>query len=139
MKKKLIAVICMMITGVWLIRANSFLATSSHPKSDSFAVLLYILAFLYFIPTVIGIIRKHHNLIGLIALNVLLGWTVIGWVGALIWSLLRSSKSQTVIHHYTETLSNNRIGELEQLNNLKNSGGLTEEEYQKEKSKLLKS
>lgn len=138
MKRKLLVAVCVFATGLWFIKAN-LLTTSTRPKSDSFAVLFYILAFLYFIPSVIGILRKHHNLVGLIALNVLLGWTVLGWVGALIWSLLRSSKSQTIIHNYTETLSKNRIGELEQLNNLKKAGGITEEEYQIEKSKLLKS
>lgn len=138
MTKKLIAALCIMIAGIWFLRANS-LAATGHSKGDSFAVLIYILAFLYFIPSVIGIIRKHHNLFGLIALNVLLGWTILGWVGALIWSLLRSSKSQTIIYNSTETLSKNRIGELEQLNNLKNAGGITEEEYQNEKTKILNS
>lgn len=44
-----------------------------------------ILAFvIYFLPTIVAVLRDHHQPIGL--LNLLLGWTVIGWIIALIWS-----------------------------------------------------
>lgn len=42
----------------------------------------------YFIPTIIAIKREHPNRVAIICLNVLLGWVIIGWVGALIWSVL---------------------------------------------------
>ena len=42
----------------------------------------------YFIPTIIAIKREHPNRVAIICLNVLLGWAIIGWVGALIWSVL---------------------------------------------------
>jgi len=41
---------------------------------------------LYFIPTVIAAIRQHHNGIPIFLVNILLGWTVVGWIVALIWS-----------------------------------------------------
>lgn len=43
---------------------------------------------IYFIPTIIAIKREHPNRVAIICLNVLLGWVIIGWVGALIWSVL---------------------------------------------------
>lgn len=41
----------------------------------------------YFVPTIIAGKRKHHNLGAIIAVNLLLGWTLIGWIIALVWSL----------------------------------------------------
>jgi len=42
---------------------------------------------LYFLPTIVAQVRKKHNVNGIILLNLLLGWTIIGWIGALIWSV----------------------------------------------------
>ena len=39
---------------------------------------------LYFLPTIIG--RHHPNSFGIFLVNFLLGWTVIGWLAALIWA-----------------------------------------------------
>ena len=41
----------------------------------------------YFLPAFIAFRRKHHNRFAILALNLLLGWTFLGWVAALIWSL----------------------------------------------------
>ena len=46
-------------------------------------VILAILA--YFIPTIVGWRKKNAG--GIIALNLFLGWTFLGWVAALIWAL----------------------------------------------------
>ena len=46
---------------------------------------LLFLAFLYFLPTIIG--HDKRNAAGIILLNVFLGWTVIGWLIALIWAI----------------------------------------------------
>ena len=40
----------------------------------------------YFIPAFIAWGRGHPNLAAIFLLNVLLGWTLIGWVGSLVWS-----------------------------------------------------
>jgi hypothetical protein len=44
-------------------------------------------AMLYFIPTWIA--WKKRNLAAIFALNLLLGWTFIGWVVALVWALIK--------------------------------------------------
>jgi T4 superinfection immunity protein len=41
----------------------------------------------YFVPTIIADFRSHRNTPAIFALNLLLGWTFLGWVGALVWSL----------------------------------------------------
>lgn len=49
------------------------------------ALSLSLLA-LYFIPGIIALLRAHHNKIAIFVLNLLLGWTLLGWVVALVWS-----------------------------------------------------
>lgn len=43
----------------------------------------------YFIPSLIAHRRKHRNLTALVALNFFAGWTILGWVGALVWALYK--------------------------------------------------
>jgi len=42
---------------------------------------------LYFVPAIIARSRHHQSGAAIAVLNLLLGWTVIGWIGALVWSL----------------------------------------------------
>lgn len=48
---------------------------------------------LYFLPMIEAALRKHGNLPALGALNLLLGWTLIGWVGALVWALAKPHRA----------------------------------------------
>ena len=112
-------------------------STAEKAPVGSFMILFVLAALLYFIPSLIGILRKHHNLVGLIALNFFLGWTVLGWVGALVWSLLRTSKGTTIIHQHMNSGQGDVYSQLEKLKQLKESGALSEEEYNEHKSKLL--
>jgi Superinfection immunity protein len=41
---------------------------------------------IYFAPAVIASARSHHNAGAIFALNLLLGWTIYGWVAAFVWS-----------------------------------------------------
>jgi Superinfection immunity protein len=38
----------------------------------------------YFLPSIIG--HEKRSFAGIFALNLLLGWTVIGWIVALVWA-----------------------------------------------------
>ncbi len=42
---------------------------------------------LYFIPAIVASKRDHQNATAIGILNLLLGWTIIGWVGALVWAV----------------------------------------------------
>lgn len=46
--------------------------------------------FVYCIPGFIAFVREHHNRRAILVLNVLLGWTIIGWIAAVIWSFWSS-------------------------------------------------
>lgn len=50
-------------------------------------VLLMIVGPIYFIPFLAAKARHHNNAAAIGALNLFLGWTFIGWVVALVWSL----------------------------------------------------
>lgn len=50
-----------------------------------FTVLL-ILA-VYFLPSIIAGRRQHTSVAGIFVVNFFLGWTFLGWVGALAWSV----------------------------------------------------
>jgi hypothetical protein len=52
---------------------------------DPMLVLLIALC-LYLFPTVIAALRGHHNTMAIFVLNLMLGWTLLGWIGALVWS-----------------------------------------------------
>jgi hypothetical protein len=42
---------------------------------------------IYFIPSFIAFSRRKRNRGAILALNLLTGWSLIGWVGALVWAL----------------------------------------------------
>ncbi len=41
---------------------------------------------LYFLPWINSMVSKHHNSGAILVLNLFLGWTIIGWIAALVWS-----------------------------------------------------
>jgi hypothetical protein len=53
----------------------------------------------YFIPGIIAFGRQHHNKGSILALNALLGWTLIGWVGALVWALTNPGPSAVIVNN----------------------------------------
>ncbi|MET0010901.1 superinfection immunity protein [Dehalococcoides mccartyi] len=42
---------------------------------------------LYFLPSIIALANHRRNTLAIFLLNLLLGWTFIGWVVALVWSV----------------------------------------------------
>ncbi len=50
-------------------------------------VLGIIFLAIYFIPVFVAASNDHKNSTGILILNLFLGWTVIGWIGALIWAV----------------------------------------------------
>lgn len=51
---------------------------------DSSIFVVILLIALYFIPAIIGWKTKYAA--GIFLLDLLLGWTILGWIGALIWA-----------------------------------------------------
>jgi len=52
----------------------------------------------YFLPTIIALCRKAHYMTATILINILFGWTFIGWVVALILSLINRVEPQVTIN-----------------------------------------
>jgi len=48
---------------------------------------LLLTAALYFLPTIIAVRRKKKNAMAIGVVNFFLGWSVIGWVVALVWAV----------------------------------------------------
>ena len=48
----------------------------------------------HFLPTIIAFRRNHPNKVAIFLVNLFLGWTVLGWVAALVWS---ATSTQTVV------------------------------------------
>ncbi len=61
-------------------------------QMQNFTILELLLAVLifafYFLPTLIAFLRNHKNKLAIFLLNLLLGWTVLGWVVSLVWSVM---------------------------------------------------
>lgn len=49
-------------------------------------LILLIAIAIYMAPTINAHNRRHRNTAAIAALNILLGWTFLGWVAALVWS-----------------------------------------------------
>jgi len=49
-------------------------------------LVFIILLVIYFLPTIIAMLRHHRNALPIFLLNFFLGGTFIGWVVALVWS-----------------------------------------------------
>lgn len=48
---------------------------------------LFICFAIYFIPVIVGYIRKHNNLLAITIMTIFVGWTFFGWLAALLWAL----------------------------------------------------
>lgn len=59
--------------------------------------ILILLLVGHFIPTIIALARSHHDGFAIFLTNLLLGWTVIGWVIALIWSVTAIRRPVTMV------------------------------------------
>ena len=52
-------------------------------------VLITLAMLIYFLPSLIALLRQHKNKLAIFLLNLFLGWTIIGWVSSLVWSVAR--------------------------------------------------
>ncbi|MGF6127271.1 putative membrane protein [Pseudomonas frederiksbergensis] len=100
----------------------------------SFAILALVVA-VYFLPTLVAYRRYHPNGTSIAILNLFLGWTFIGWLAALIWSA--SAITKLPMKAPAKVKTEDKYQKLEKLGALKERGLISDDEYQKEKTKLL--
>jgi len=120
---------------------------------------------LYFLPTIIAMVRNKSNRGAIFLLNLFLGWTFVGWIVSLVWAVAAESQPQQVIINNSapvresqqttfvrttaptlqKAASNNtkspshqdKIDQLRQLKDLLDSGALTQEEFERQKAGIL--
>lgn len=60
---------------------------------------------LYFFPFVLAVARDTAARGGILLLNLLLGWTLIGWCVALVMAITGATRRQVERRNYSETLA----------------------------------
>jgi Superinfection immunity protein len=68
---------------------------SSHPHLERWVAfaMLFPVAIFYLLPSYVAVLRDHPHSVTVTMTNVLLGWTIAGWIGVLIWSFTRWAPS----------------------------------------------
>lgn len=61
-------------------------------------IVLFLLL-LYFIPACVAIFGGSRHAVAISLLNLLLGWTILGWIGALIWAVAEIESKPRSKHH----------------------------------------
>lgn len=74
-----------------LATCTAALASSDGDAATGGFMLLILLA-LYFLPGIIASCRKQAHTGAITALNLLLGWTLLGWVIAFVWACMNQPR-----------------------------------------------
>jgi hypothetical protein len=116
-------------------------------------VLGIVLVVVYFIPAIVAVLGRHRRWLLITLIDVMFGWTVIGWFIAL--GLLATARRQQPPPPPPDAgqgglptpsapppppapaPTESRVDQLERLAVLHESGALTDEEFAAEKAKLL--
>jgi hypothetical protein len=70
--------------------SHATLPTQALIANAAAVLILCAAAALYCLPLIIALARQHRQGGAISLLNLLLGWTLLGWVGALIWAVSAS-------------------------------------------------
>jgi len=110
-------------------------------SSESFIIPIIIgillLIVVYFIPMIVALMRNHRNKVSIIVVNILLGWTFIGWVIALVWSLTQPHEQTPIIVNTAQPINDLTAQKMHDLAKLRSDSLITEEEYQSKRAELL--
>ena len=60
--------------------------TASHGDPTVGLMLILLLAVAYFLPFLVALIRSKRNKVPILIVNLFFGWTLLGWVIALVWA-----------------------------------------------------
>ncbi len=113
-------------------------------KYSIFVILLFL--FVYFLPSFVAQGKRQGT--SVFVLNLFLGWTFLGWLIALIWACNNDVQQTKEIKQEVNIgqlgvsrqrrKAPNVCDALERLATLKDKGVITEEEFEKQKKKILK-
>lgn len=89
----IIAVLCLLVVGL------TFRSPNNEPIENLVLVLLqmaslWLVISFYFLGFLVALKREHKDAIAIFALNLLTGWTFIGWVISLVWALKTNQEAK---------------------------------------------
>ena len=58
-------------------------------------IILALILLFYFVPAIVAHNRNHRNRRAITVLNIFLGWTLVGWVIALVWSFTADTEEKS--------------------------------------------
>lgn len=100
--------------------------------------LLLALAFAaYFLPSIIACVRNHPSIVAIVLLNTLAGWTFIGWLASLIWSVINQPAASVQQASPVNADGLSQADELNKLAVLLQKGHITQEEFTAQKMRVL--
>ena len=90
--------LCLILFGLSLITMAKGQAAPSSDRGDpvqmvGMLIILVLVPAVYAIPSIVAFKRGHQNKNAILALNILLGWTFLGWVAALVWALTQATNT----------------------------------------------
>lgn len=102
-----------------------------HSDTAGFVILFRIVFWsfiicMYFLPSIVAKIRKHHKKNAIYVVNTVAGFTAIGWVAALIWAFV--DKQPT---------ARSTADEISKLAQLRDKNVITNDEFEAKKAALL--
>ena len=62
----------------------------------------FIIIVLYFLPTAVAVYREHHKMAGIVCLNIIIGWTGLGWMLLLMYSVLSNVQAKQQVQIETK-------------------------------------
>ena len=63
-------------------------ATGAATQTHVVFGVVFMLA-VYFVPTFVACYREHHQRLAIFVLNLVFGWSFLGWIAAFIWACTR--------------------------------------------------
>ncbi len=114
--------------------------------------MLFILLVVYFVPTIVAFARRATDAGFIFLINLLLGWTFLGWIGALVWACINPSvtgqnkigfdqpQSIPSVPQPIEPISiteSTIYDELQKLKSLHDKGVISDAEFETAKAKQL--
>lgn len=71
---------------LWMVKGDWLDALTTATVLGGGLVGFVVVVVLYFAPTFVAVQRQHTSQSGIVLCNLLVGWTLIGWVVALVWA-----------------------------------------------------
>ncbi len=60
-------------------------------------ILILFIFSVYFVPTTVAVVRHAKQKLGIILFNILAGWTLVGWIIAIVWAITADRKTSSLI------------------------------------------